>query len=242
MVALALSIPHPKSVRYNVPMSFALASFTFALLQALGIHARVMGRDGLILRPRFVTKAIAARLRTGVRALEAYLRRVLVLMALEMEHELVAVHRPENLKRAKAKKPRLKTYSLRVYPPDTDGGQAYFERCLFQDYKVRTQVHDATCPPVTVPIERWLDRLDHLHALAKDPAAKARRLAYTLARCRHGILMAPDERDRKLRRWGLEASAIYDAMAMQIMTKSRARPPPLPPPWRGPKPTITVFW
>jgi hypothetical protein len=233
------SIPHGIVDLYYTKMSFSLAPFAFALLQALNIYARIMGRDGLTLRPQFVSKAIAARLRAGVAALEAYLRRVLILMALEIEHELVAVERPENLARAKAKIPRVPKYSFKIYPPDSHAGQADFEHLFSQDRKTN---QDATSPPVVVPIGHFLDRLDHLHALANDPRAKARRLAYSLARSRHGILMAPYVPPRRLHRWGREVSALSDAMAMQIMTKSRLRPPPLPPPRRGPKPMITVFW
>jgi hypothetical protein len=199
----------------------------------------VMARDGLILRPQFVSKAIAGRLRAGVAALEAYLRRVLILMALEIEHELVGVHRPENLARAKAKLPPVRKYSFKIYPPDSQAGQADFELRFSKD---RNANPDATSPPIVVPIGVWLDRLDHLHALAKDPRAKARRLAFSLARSRPGLLMAPDTPPRRLHRWGREVSALSNAMAAQIMMKSRSRPPPLPPPRRGPKPMITVFW
>jgi hypothetical protein len=76
-------------------MSFSLTPHIFALAQAVQLHARVIGRSELLGRPEFVIKAVAARLRTGVRALEAFLRRVLILMALEMEPDLVFVPRPE---------------------------------------------------------------------------------------------------------------------------------------------------
>ena len=88
-------------------MSFTFAPFAFALLQAMGIHAGVLVRDGLIMRPNFVSKAVLGRLRTGIRALEAFLRRILILMALEIEHDLVYVHQPENMARAKAVMPRI---------------------------------------------------------------------------------------------------------------------------------------
>jgi hypothetical protein len=210
-------------------MSFSLASFAIALSQALQLYARIVGRDGLMTRPGYVRKAVAARLAAGVRALEAYLRRILILMALEMEPDLEAVQRPENLARAKAGVVCARKTFLRIYPNE---GRSDF-------------VHGHARAPrpfvEVVSIGRWMTRLDHLHALAKDPVAKARRLAFTLARRRHGLLMAPPERPRLLRRWGSEVSAIHDAMAFQIMQKSRSRPPPLPPPRRG-KPMITVFW
>jgi hypothetical protein len=223
-------------------MSFSLTSFAFALLQAMDIYARVVGRDGLTLRPEFASKAIAARLRAGVRALEAYLRRVLILIALEMEPDLAPVTRPENLARARVSPPRVRKHAFKIFPANTDAARADAVHSLFQDLKTSAHGPDATRAPIVVPIGHWLHRLDHLHALATDPCKKARRLAFSLARSRPGIVMAPDTPPRRLHRWGREVSALSDAMAAQIMTKSRSRPPPLPPPRRGPKPMITVFW
>jgi hypothetical protein len=105
-------------------MSFLLAPHIFALAQAVQLHAQVIGRGELLGRPEFVIKAVAARLRTGVRALEAFLRRILILMALEIEPDLVFVPRPENLARAKGRrKLRVKKPFLQVYDmPDRPYG------------------------------------------------------------------------------------------------------------------------
>ena len=54
-------------------MSFSLAPFTFALSQASYLRDRVIGASELMGRPAFVRAAVAARLRKGVRALEAFL-------------------------------------------------------------------------------------------------------------------------------------------------------------------------
>jgi hypothetical protein len=223
-------------------MSFTLAPFAFALSQAVQIHARIAGTDELMLRPEFVRKAVAARLRAGIRALSAFLRRLLILMALAMEPELVAAPQKENLARAKARMPRLKKPFLRIYPHADRPYYSDFQPTFRGAYPAMAPVQEAALPPVFVPIGRWLAQLDHLHAIALDPLAKARRLAFSLARSRHGILMAPPEHPRVMARQGTEATAIYAAMAYQIMEKSRTRPPPLPPPWRGPKPMITVFY
>jgi hypothetical protein len=236
------SIPPCPSLRYASAMSFTLAPFAFALSLAVQVHARVACRDELMLRPQFVKKAVAGRLRAGIRALAAFLRRLLILMALEIEHDLVFVWQPENLARAKARLPRLKKPFLRVYP--------HSDRPYAFDYQPKygvsptTASHTfaATLPPITVLISHLLSQLDHLHAIALNPMAKARRLAFTLAGSRHGILMAPPEHPRVMRRQGTEATAIYAAMGYQIMEKSRTRPPPQPPPRRGPKPMITVFY
>jgi hypothetical protein len=236
-------IPHPQNAHHNARMSFTLAPFAFALSQAVQLHAQVRGQGELMGRPEFVIKAVAARLRAGVRRLEAFLRRILILMALEMEHDLVAVWHPENLARTKdVKKFRLKRPFLKIYPmPDRPYYSGFEPKFAAPCPKLR-DTDAALRPPVRVPIGRWMAQLDYLQALIHDPVAKARRLAFSLARSRHGILMAPPCPPRLLRRCGTEISALHDAMAYQIMEKSRNRPPPLPPPKRGPKPMITVFY
>lgn len=226
-------------------MSFSLTPHVFALSLAVQLHARVIGRSELLGRPEAVIKAVAARLRTGVRALEAFLRRVLIVMALEMEHDLVFVPRPENLARAKPRKLRVKKPFLRIYTtPDRPyhfDFEHQFDRSCASTGLTDAHAHAATLPPILVPINKWLVQLDYLHAIANDPIAKARRLAFSLARGRHGIIMAPPSPPRLLRRCGTEISATFDAMALQIIQKSRSRPPPLPPPRRGPKPMITLL-
>jgi hypothetical protein len=232
-------------------MSFSLAPFLFALTQTVQLHARVMGQTGLMGRPDLVSKAVAARLRAGVRALEAFLRRILILMALEIEPDLVVVWRPENLARAKARKmPCAKKPFLRIYATPDRPHYHDFEQRFGQDQRYLAKAsgpsdihsHAAALPPVTVPIGRWLAQLDYLHDVIDDPMAKARRVAFSLARSRHGILMAPPQHPRVMRKCGTEATAIYDAMAYQIIQKSRTRPPPLPPPRNRAKPMITVFY
>jgi hypothetical protein len=225
-------------------MSFSLTPHIFALSQAVQLHARVIGQNELLGWPEFVIKAVAARLRTGVRALEAFLRRVLILMALEMEPDLVFVWRPENLARRKGgRKPCVKKPFLQIYAmPDRSYHFDFAHEYGAPSARTSTtdiHSHAAVLPPVTVPIGRWLAQLDYLHAVAKDPIAKARRVAFSLARRRHGILMAPPSPPRLLARCGLEISSIFDAMAHQIMAKSRTRPPPLPPPRNRAKPMIT---
>ena len=239
------SIPHPKPCTYTPPMTFNLAPHIYVLSEAQNLHDRVLARDGLMFRPEFGTKAIAARLRRGVRALAAFLRRILILMALEMEPTLVNIHHPENLARAKAKKYREPKFSFQIYPdifhptlPDFDAITA--KTAATKEAKPVRPTFDRILP-VEVPLGQWLNQLNHLYIIAKDPLAKARRLAYSLARGRPGILLPPPDNPNILRRWGLAPSALFDAMGCQILDKSRTRPPPLPPRWRVCHPTITLM-
>lgn len=221
-------------------MSFSLAPFTFALSQASHLRARVIGASELMGRPAFVRKAVAARLRQGVRALEAFLRRILILMALDMEPDLVAQAQTENLARAKEPKLCVRMPFLRIYPT-FDRARTFDFQQHFGALCASQLPSDATLPPITVPIGRWFVQLDHLQTIIDDPIAKARRLAFSLARRRHGPLMAPHEHPRVMAGCGTEPTSIFDAMAFQIMQKSRSRPPPLPPPRRWPKPMITLL-
>jgi hypothetical protein len=234
-------------------MSFNLAPHAVALSVAAQMSARVMGKSELMGRPQFVIKAVAARLRIGVRAVEAFLRRILILMALEMEPDLVFVLKPENMARKKesdrlklrAKKPYFRVYTMpdKPYYFDFD---AKFPKALelYQPHDFHTtdaDTHAAAREPVKVDIANWLARLDQLQDIALNPIAKARRLARSLAKTRPGILRGPPQHHRVMRRQGTEAEAIYDAMAYQIMQRSRTRPPPLPSPRRGPKPSVTLL-
>ena len=222
-------------------MSFSLAPFTFALSQASYLRDRVLGVSELFGRPALVRKAVAARLRKGVRALEAFLRRILILMALELEPDLVAELQFENLARAKARKVRARKAFLRIFPTPGRAHTFDFKQCFGAPRASETPPHAAAMPPVKVPIGYWLRQLDYLQTIIKDPVAKAKRLAFSLARRHHGLLLAPDQYRRVMRGCGTEPSTIFDAMAFQIMQKSRSRPPPLPPPRRWLKPMITLL-
>jgi hypothetical protein len=83
-------------------------------------------------------------------------------------------------------------------------------------------------------------KLDYLSKLAANPLSKAKRMAFHLARTYEGIIIAPKGPKRIADYWGTQVRAFYDAIAMSIMTQSRTRPPPLPPP-RTCWPTITAF-
>jgi hypothetical protein len=94
--------------------------------------------------------------------------------------------------------------------------------------------------PVDIDMSKLYAELDYLSKLAADPLAKAKRLAFHLARNYQGIIIAPEGPKRIAGRWGTEVSASYTAMAWSIMNQSRNRPSPLPPP-RTHWPTITAF-
>lgn len=64
-------------------------SFTFLIGLARSLLSRVIARDGLDMRPLEVRPAVIGRLAAEVAVLASFVRRLLVLMALSMEHGLV---------------------------------------------------------------------------------------------------------------------------------------------------------
>lgn len=203
-------------------MSDRPAFFELLCQQAGQLHARILSRDDMQLKPALISKAAARRLKAGLRALEAYLRRVLLLMALEMEPDLAAQNRASPIYLAASR-------STRGRP-----GLILFRQTRDMDRRPGP----ANCrdlPPngqQLLPAAPLLARLAALRALIEAPWPRARRLAWTLARRRAGLVPAPGRGPGDVpARFGTQVSALYRAMGPAILAASRARPPPL-----GPKP------
>jgi hypothetical protein len=217
-----------------------LASFTFLMTTARSLAAAVTTRDNLHIRPPLASKAVAARLVSGMRLLRAFLRRLIILIALEMEWSLVDTR--GEMKRPHGRKSKtlacakfsLTCFDANKVSPWLNGDGPQFKALVRADH---THVHSIPAP---IDMTKLYAQLDFLARIAANPVAKAKRLAFHLARARPGIIMAPQGPPRIAGRWGTQVSASFDAMAAFIITQSRNRPPPLPPP-RNPWPTITVF-
>jgi len=197
-------------------MSLDPAFLEFAQRQGDLLAAKIVSRDNVHLSPATLSKAAAARLKSGLRALEAFLRRILVLMALAFEPGL---------------EPQNRLYTSRPKSPFVEPKH---------HFKIFTSDHD--CPDLRNLSDPWADpqpgnrgpvvaapllaRLSALKALLEAPEIRARRLAFHLARRRPGWLLAPGREAHIGRRWGTELSALYDAMATAILEASKARPPP----------------
>jgi hypothetical protein len=211
-----------------------LASFAFLIATAQSLAAAVTTRDNLHLRPHLATKAVAARLVSGLIVLRAFVRRLIILMALEMEWNLVdtrgAMKRPHKRKSLSRAALSLTAFDTPKASPWLNGDGPSF--------KIKPKTRDLT--PEPVDMAKLYVQLDYLAKLAANPTPKAQRLAFHLARTYEGIIMPPRGPERIAGRWGTEVRASYDAMAGSIMTKSRTRPPPLPPP-RTHWPMITAL-
>jgi hypothetical protein len=207
-----------------------LASFSILITTAGSLVAAVTTRDNLHLRPLLARKAVAAR---GLALLRAFLRRLVILVALDLEWSLVDKRAP--MKRPHGRKAKSSSgFSL----GGLDNGKA---RCwlagdgpTFSDGS-----RDGRSTPVSVDMAKLYAQLDFLAKIAANPIAKAKRLAFRLARTHPGVIMAPKGPARIAGYWGTQVSALYDAMVGSIMHQSRNRPPPLPPP-RTHWPTITA--
>lgn len=196
---------------------------------AAGLVLRVLSLDNMHLSPRSMTRAAAVRFRAGLRALEAYLRRLILCLALQLEHDLPRT----NAERARLmpgqrpprKTPRKPSFHFTIFTGQYD----------FPDAFGAEWVGQRAARPAQVPAAPLLARLSALSDLAKSPMARARRLAWHMARHKAGLILAPDlYRGYVPRRYGTEVSATYDAMGHDIIARSRARPPPLGPVPRPP--------
>jgi hypothetical protein len=221
-------------------MHAVLISCRFLLVTVRAMLDRVVLRDDAYLRPAFATLAMAKRLSTGLRHVEAFLRRVWLVMALELEPTLVDVQRP--LCRPKGRKTKAKakgkaTTRFCILPKAP--GLPY---ALMQAFEQKRDglVRHGNRDPQPVAMARLYERLDHLSIIIGDPLKRAQRLAFYLARKKPGPFFAPNLMLRTPGVWGTEARASFDALAYDIITRSKNRPPPLRPPKRL-GPSITSF-
>jgi hypothetical protein len=215
-----------------------LASFTFLINTAQSLVSAVTTRDNLHIRPVWARQAVAARLRSGMIVLRAFLRRLIILIALELEWGLVdtrgAMKRPHGRK-------SKSSAGFSIAGLDTQGASPWLN-AVGPQFKtvVKSDGSRGYNTPVNIDMSKLYAQLDYLAGLAANPLAKAKRLAFHLARTYQGIILAPQGPKRIAGRWGTQVSASYDAIAGSIIMKSRNRPPPLPPP-RTHWPTITAF-
>ena len=192
------------------------AAFALLIATVQRLVAAVHARDNLYLRPPLAPKAVAARLASGMRVLRAFLRRLIILIALDMEWTLLDTRGPMQRPHGRKSVPSTTKFALNG----------------LGTHKASPWLAGAGAgrqPPAPVPMAKLYAQLDYLAGVAANPMARAKRSAYHLARTREGMIIAPEVSRRIAGRWGTEVSAAFDAMAAAILTKSRNRPPPLSP-------------
>lgn len=182
--------------------------------------AKILARDGLHLSPRYVSRAAALRLKQGIAALEAYLRRLLFLLALQIEHGLKPDTQERVIYARRSRKNHRRT-GFRALP----FSGIDFDFSTFSE-NAEWGTRQAAKPVRLGPL---LQRLKNVRALLADPVARARRLAFHLSRKQPGPLLAPGASGMVRGRDGTEFAATYRALAQAIGEASRARPPPLGP-------------
>jgi hypothetical protein len=215
-----------------------LAPFAFLIATVQSLMAAVITRDDLHFRPPLARRAVAARLAGGLRLLRAFLRRLIILIALELEWGLVDT-RGEMTRPHKRRSKFSAGFSLAGL--DTQGASPWLNSDG-PDFKTvaKTDYQQAHNTPVDIDMAKLYAQLDFLARIAANPTAKAKRLAFHLARAQHGIIMAPKGPPRIAGRWGTQIRASYDAIAASIIKSHNRPPPPLLPP-RTHWPTITAF-
>ncbi len=215
-----------------------LAAFAILIATVQSLVAAVNTRDNLHIRPPLARKAVAARLVSGLRVLRAFLRRLIILIALDMEWSLVDTRGP--MKRPHGRKSASCPARLSLKGLDTDKASpwAYSDGPHFKPVFKTAPTHWHPTP-VDINMAKLYAQLDYLAGIAADPSAPAKRLAFRLARTHSGIIMAPKGPRRLAGHWGTQVRASYDSIAASIMTRSRDRPPPLKP-QRNHWPTVTA--
>jgi hypothetical protein len=216
-----------------------LAAFTMLIATAQSLADAVSARDHVYLRHPTQRKAVAQRLVSGLRLLRAFLRRLVILIALDLEWGLVDKRGEMKRPHKRQMKPSSAKLSLICFDADKVSPWLNADGPSFKP-RAKSQNEPGTNPSVHITMTSLYAQLDFLANIAANPLAKAKRLAFHLARKRHGIFMAPSGPRRIGGRWGTQVSMYFDLMAGDIITKSRNRPPPLPPP-RTHWPMITAL-
>jgi hypothetical protein len=212
-----------------------LASFSILIATAQSLVDAVWVRDNLYLRPPLASKAVAARLASGMIVLRSFLRRLIILIALKLEWDLVDKRGVMKRPHGRKMKPVSAKFSLTYF--DADKPSPWLNR---DGPKFKPVVKSDGRSTLPIDMKALYDQLDCLAAIAANPLAKAQRLAFHIARRRHGIIMAPIGPKRIAGRWGTQVSAFHDVIGFSILEESRSRPPPLPP-RRTYWPTITAL-
>lgn len=219
-------------------MNPTAANFTRLIAVAQSLAAMVNTRDDLHLRPQIARKSVAGRLVSGLIVLKTFLRRLIILIALDLEWSLVD-------KRGEMKRPhkrKSKPFAGFHLPTLDSSKVSPWIIAVPPNFKPRVKSQNAygTNPPVHVDMARLYAQFEYLAEIAANPYPKAKRLAFHLARNQPGPILALEGPKRIAGRWGTEIRAYYDNLPSLIVDKSRNRPPPLPPP-RNHWPMITAL-
>jgi hypothetical protein len=221
------AIPQLRNPCFTATMHPVLISCRFLLDTVRALLDGVRVRDGVYVdRPAFGTRAMARRLATGLAHVEAYLRRLLLVMALELEPTLVDVQGPMRRPHGRKKKGKGAPHFC-ILPKELPPSPA-----LLYAFDRRKGLLTRSGDPQPVAMARLYQRLDHLTNIVASPLARAKRLAFHLARNKEGPILAPNSTLRPPGAWGTQARASFFSLEHDILTRSKNRPPPLRPPRR----------
>lgn len=210
-------------------MQLTQGFFNLAQRQGELLLTNVITRDNVHLAPQAVPHAIARRLRAGIKVVEAYLRRLILLLALKLELDLI-LDQSIYVKTHHTERPR-ETSGSQWHVLASPAPVAWLDQTstgdMFGHLPNRYQV----------PIIAMLARLAALKALIKVPDARALKLAHHLRRKHNGPLQPASLQGRGLpARYGTEVSMLYNSFAHAISVTGQARPPPIGPrPRAGPR-------
>jgi hypothetical protein len=236
---IAPNLSHPFAQHGRLIAMTPPDSFAVLITIAQNLVAAVAVRDNLHLRPALARQSVAMRLVSGMAVLRAFLRRLVILMALEFEWTIV--DKRGEMKRPHGRKMQPKSTKLSLKGRETFRADPYHLAHGFEAKPRVNKPQDWQYGPVEIDMTKLYAQLDFLTSIAKNPAPHASRMAFRLARTYEGIIMAPRGVKRIAGYWGTQVSAFYDVMAHNIITNSRNRPPNIKP-RRTHWPTVTVIW
>ena len=143
-----------------------LASFAFLIATVQSLAAAVNTRDNLHLRPPVAYKAVAARLASGMRVLRAFLRRLIILIALDMEWSLVDTRGVMKRSHGRKSTSSCATFSLKGLDADKASPWLYGDGP--QSKRADTQAHTT---PIPIDMAKLYAQLDFLAGIAANPIA-----------------------------------------------------------------------
>ena len=194
-------------------------------------------------RPRFAPPGVGKKLKAGIRLIEVYLRRVLLVLALKLEPTLV--HNPKPLVRSKKRICLDPQPVFRVVLDQYLNRHKRAELIEMARKKRRERCYREKLPPRPVFMGHLYKRLDMLTAIAANPLKRAKAVAYRIARGREGYIMMPDRTFRPpgcvRKLWRTETDMTFNALGFDIATSSKQRPPQLPRRERGDGPRIRIL-
>ncbi len=192
-------------------------------LQEAGLAlSEVAALVGAHLLPASLSRHIAAKARAQLKGLEAFIRRLLLWMALALEHDITPDMR-EAAPRQNAADKKHAAHTFALFEPQS-------ARADLPEFS-----HFSRPPARPLPAAPILARIKSLQSILEAPDAYARRMAFLLARQREDQYVVLPGIGLSVRTQSAQLAALFQALGEPVFNACLARPPrvgprPRPPP------------